>query len=320
MIGIGIGVGLSRPSSSGGYYITIPGASGGLFDETTGEIGAIATASTNLPDIGNGLAWSMVAGSDADISIHATTGVVSSARAIYDGDSATFSLRVENGEVGVDEGAIAIEAPFEAVGTVAVDTSWILTDALIDLDYENDRAYAYGVGYPSIAAARTAGVVVQSGGIDRVALTGLTAPYTFAAKGTTHSASVVGQTARYLAALDAASTANMIYFAQVDSGGAKLSHAVITATFDQAPPSLNTATGAGTSSAVRYATRIATNNVAVSFNGAAVSSDTGVTLPTVTQLVVGNRHDAARPWLGTVKRVAVVNATTSDANLPNIFA
>lgn len=112
------------------YAITIPGAvitggGPGVFDETTGASGVIATATTDLPDLGAGFKWGVVAGSDADISVASTatgqaaTMDVSSARAIFDGDSANFTLRVENGTVGVDAGAQAIEFPFTATGTVA---------------------------------------------------------------------------------------------------------------------------------------------------------------------------------------------------------
>lgn len=298
-----------------GYTITIPGAvitggGPGVFNETTGTSGVIGTATTNL---GGTLTWSIVAGGDARISINSSTGAVSASSAIYSGSSAAFTVRVTNG-------TLTIGFPFTAVGTI-VDTSWILSGAMIDVDYENDRAYLYGVGYASVAAARTAGVIVQTSSIDRITLTGLASIYTIAAKGTTHSATVVGQTARYIMALDDTTSSNLIYFAQYDNAGAaNLRHSIIRTGTDQAPPTLGTATGAGTSAAVRYASRIQANSVAVSFGGAAVTSDTGVTLPTVTQIVVGNRHDAARPWLGTVKRVALVNATTSDANLPNIFA
>lgn len=307
---LGLGLGLNRSGGSG-YYILLGGVAGGSFDETTGAIGEIGTATTNLT---GSLTWSILGGGDADISINSSTGAVSSARAIYTGDTAAFTVQVTNG-------TLTIGFPFTATGTVSVDISWILSGAMIDVDYENDRAYLYGVGYPSVAAARTAGVIVQTSSIDRIALTGLASIYTIAAKGTTHSATVVGQTARYIMALDDTTSSNLIYFAQYDNAGAaNLRHSIILAGADQAPPTLNTATGAGTSAAVRYASRIQANSVAVSFGGAAVISDGNVTLPTVTQIVVGNRHDAARPWLGTVKRVAVVNATTSNANLPNILA
>jgi len=323
IVGLSGGGGLG--SGSVGYTITIPGAvitggGPGVFNETTGTSGTIATATTDLPDLGSGFQWGIFAGSDARIGVVSTatgqgnTMGITTSSAIYTGDSANFTVTVTNG-------VKTLGFVFTAVGTVSVDISWILSGAMIDVDYENDRAYLYGVGYPSVAAARTAGVIVQTSSIDRIALTGLASIYTIAAKGTTHSATVVGQTARYIMALDDTTSSNLIYFAQYDNAGAaNLRHSIILAGADQAPPTLNTATGAGTSAAVRYASRIQANSVAVSFGGAAVISDGNVTLPTVTQIVVGNRHDAARPWLGTVKRVALVNATTSNANLPNIFA
>lgn len=115
---LGLGLGFGRNSGSG-YWILLGGVYGGAFNETTGTSGVIGTATTNLPDIGAGLTWSIVAGGDADISVNSSTGAVSSARAIYDGDSAAFSVRVENGTVGVDPGAEAVEFAFTATGTVS---------------------------------------------------------------------------------------------------------------------------------------------------------------------------------------------------------
>lgn len=301
-----------------GYLILIPGAIGepGEFDETTGVAGVIATATTDLPDLGDGFQWSIYAGSDARIGVVSTaagqgnTMGITTSSAIYNGNTANFTVTVTNG-------VLTLGFPFTVTGTV----SWALASALVDIDYENDRAYLYGINYNNVAHARTAGVIVNSGGLDRIALTGLASVYTFAAKGTTHSVTAVGNTARYIAALDDTTTSNLVYFGQFDDAGtAKLRHSVVTAGTDNTGGLLKTATGAGTSSAVRYAARVALNDVAVSFGGAAVQTDTSCAFPTVTQIVVADRHDATRPWLGTVKRVVVVNATTSNANLPNILA
>jgi hypothetical protein len=304
-----------------GYLITIPGAvitggGPGVFNETTGTSGTIATATTDLPDLGSGFQWGIFAGSDARIGVVSTAtgqgntmGITTSA-AIYNGNTAAFTVTVTNG-------VKTLGFPFVVTGTV----SWALSSAIIDVDYENDRAYLYGVNYNNVAHARTAGAIVQSGGLDRIALTGLASTYTFAAKGTTHSVTAVGNTARYIASLDDTTTSNLVYFGQFDDAGtAKLRHSVVTSGTDNTGGLLKTATSAGTSSAVRYAARVALNDVAVSFGGAAVQTDTSVAFPTVTQLVVADRHDATRPWLGVVKRVAVVNATTSNANLPNVLA
>ena len=84
------------------------GSYGGSFNETTGTSGVIGTATTNLSGT---LTWSIVAGGDADISINSSTGAVSSARAIYSGDSAAFTVQVTNG-------TLTIGFPFTATGTV----------------------------------------------------------------------------------------------------------------------------------------------------------------------------------------------------------
>lgn len=105
---LGLGLGLNRSGGSG-YYILLGGVAGGSFDETTGAIGEIGTATTNLT---GSLTWSILGGGDADISINSSTGAVSSARAIYVGDSASFTVTVSNG-------VLTLGMPFEAVGTVA---------------------------------------------------------------------------------------------------------------------------------------------------------------------------------------------------------
>lgn len=103
---LGLGLGLNRSGGSG-YYILLGGVAGGSFDETTGAIGVIGTATSNLTGT---LTWSIVGGGDADISINSSTGAVSSARAIYSGDSAVFTVQVTNG-------TLTIGFPFTATGT-----------------------------------------------------------------------------------------------------------------------------------------------------------------------------------------------------------
>lgn len=91
------------------YWILLNGVYVGAFDETTGAIGEIGTATTNLTGT---ITWAIEAGGDADISIDPSTGVVSSARAIYDGDSADFTVTASNG-------TLTIGFPFTATGTVS---------------------------------------------------------------------------------------------------------------------------------------------------------------------------------------------------------
>ena len=89
-----------------GYLISIPGAVGepGNFDETTGAAGTIATATTDLPDLGSGFQWGIFAGSDARIGVVSTatgqgnTMGITTSSAIYSGDSADFTVTVTNGD------------------------------------------------------------------------------------------------------------------------------------------------------------------------------------------------------------------------------
>lgn len=106
-ISLGFGIGHGG-SSLAGYYILIAGAnSAGNFN--VGETTSLATATTNITGT---VTWSIVAGSDARISINSSTGAVSSTGAIYLGDTAAFVVRADNG-------TIAVEFPFTAVGTVS---------------------------------------------------------------------------------------------------------------------------------------------------------------------------------------------------------
>jgi len=112
---LGLSLGLSGRNSSG-FYILLGGTTGGSFNETTGLSGVIGTATSN---IGGTITWSIVAGSDARISINSSTGAVSTSAAILSGDSAAFTVRADNG-------TRAIEFPFTAVGTVAEGSKLLL--------------------------------------------------------------------------------------------------------------------------------------------------------------------------------------------------
>lgn len=120
---LGLGLGLNRSGGSG-FYILLGGVAGGSFDETTGAIGEIGTATTNLTGT---LTWSILGGGDARISINSSTGAVSTSSAIYTGDSAVFTVQVTNG-------TLTIGFPFTATGTVAapVVSSFLSGNDLVD--------------------------------------------------------------------------------------------------------------------------------------------------------------------------------------------
>lgn len=118
-----------------GYLISIPGAVGepGAFDETTGTSGTIATATTDLPDLGSGFQWGIYAGSDARIGVVSTatgqgnTMGITTSSAIYSGDSANFTVTVTNG-------VKTLGFVFTATGTIAaaVTTTFLSGNDLVD--------------------------------------------------------------------------------------------------------------------------------------------------------------------------------------------
>lgn len=201
-------------------------------------------------------------------------------------------------------------------------SAWWHPNAYIDLDYQNDRARINGVSYASIAAARTASAIVQTGGIDRIPVT-LGTNYTLAGKGITASTGV--STARYLATLDDGADAvpldEAVYIYQgLVSATQVIQAQVWDGSVVQAGGSLELSTTIGNSAAVRAAVRVAASAFAFSCNGGAVQTDSTGTLPTVTQLVVGNRDDGTRPWEGTVHRILLINQNVADADLPGLLA
>lgn len=120
IVGLSGGGGLGGGGDEG-YTITIPGAvitggGPGVFNETTGTSGTIATATTDLPDLGSGFQWGIYAGSDARIGVVSTatgqgnTMGITTSSAIYTGDSANFTVTVTNG-------TLTIGFPFTATGT-----------------------------------------------------------------------------------------------------------------------------------------------------------------------------------------------------------
>lgn len=97
-------------ASVSGYYIALDGVYGGSFNDTLGTSGNLGTAATNLTGT---ITWAIEAGSDARISINASSGVVATSSGILLGDSAAFTVTASNG-------VLTIGFPFTAVGTVTI--------------------------------------------------------------------------------------------------------------------------------------------------------------------------------------------------------
>jgi len=215
-----------------------------------------------------------------------------------------------------------------AVGPVAAAPSdWWTANAYIDLDYENDRAYVNGTAYASIAAARTAGAIVQTGGIDRVALPTLAASYAIAATGVTGSVLPGSSLPQYLVAIDdgadGAATDQLLALTWSTTGGNGYANVVMyTGGTSQlaALPSSATSILKAVSTACRLAARAKANSTIVSVDGTTRGTDTSCTPTAATQLVVGNRDDGLRSWAGTIRRIVFVNAELTEAQLNGLLA
>jgi len=231
-----------------------------------------------------------------------------------------------NTEVRVKSKCFLGESAASSVLTMTLP--WYLTRALVDADEQNSRWYVGGVEYASKAAMVTAGVLTQTGGIDRYPIT-VPDEYLAVGKGVT-SATIIGATPRYMFALDdgndAAPTDELIYIGQALTGTACITGAAFKAgtvlTPTTTPGPFFSSSGSGQSQAVRAGISVASQDFGFASNGGslALGYGTGIGLPVVTQLVIGNREDGARPWGGTLNRVALVQGPIYDGDQAVILA
>jgi hypothetical protein len=70
----------------------------------------------------------------------------------------------------------------------------------------------------------------------------------------------------------------------------------------------------------RHAMAWAANDFGMSLGGAAVVTDTSLTLPTVTKLLLGNRSDGARPWDGHIREFGYWPQRTSNGGIQALAA
>lgn len=213
------------------------------------------------------------------------------------------------GERTVQSNAIAILAA----------SNWWDSRAFADLDYQNNRARINGVNYASIADARTAGaIIVDANGSDTVPVTH-GASYVLAATGVTPETVAAG---RYLAALDDGAdgdaTDNLVVIQHTNGS---LAGTLNGSAFVAGSPRMDgTFPTVPVSTAVRAAVRVKSGAYAYAFDGSI--NKTGNTIgaiPAVTQLVVGNRADGTRPWLGAVHRVTFIDSDLTDADLTAVL-
>jgi len=188
-----------------------------------------------------------------------------------------------------------------------------IPNAVIDFNFETERFWYSNTLYGSVAAVIAAGNGNSTGGVQRVNLPELPSAFSFYAKAVNGTPA-----AAYVMSLEGGSDGvaadNIVYLAQ--SLLSQFGCGVFAGSVDQTSSNLLTeGLGAG-GLTVTAACRMKVNDLAASFNGAAVKTDTVASLPTgLTTLVIGNRDDGARPWSGTIQRIVIIAAELSDAEL-----
>lgn len=202
-------------------------------------------------------------------------------------------------------------------GTVTPGTvNWWTPNALVDIDYDNDRAYINGTEYASIAAARTAGVItLTANNKDVIPFTGLGTSYTIAAKGIT-SATANPTATELLAGL---------FYTELTTSYAQMGRttgnkAILTNAFGAAVLNNSTA-DLPASTAVRAAIRSKNGAHLAAMNGASIAASTSSAFGTlVNQMVIGDRPAGDRLWSGTITRAVLVNADLTDEQVLALLA
>jgi hypothetical protein len=214
-----------------------------------------------------------------------------------------------------------------SVSTPSSPVDWWFADSIMDFDFQNSRFRYNGVSYSTFVDLVTAGFASELSGITRITLGSLLpSSYTILARGVTHTVTTVAGTAQYIATLDDGNDAvpldeAVILTRQTILGQDRLGASVWSGgtTYPTDSSLMATSTAETGGNTVTYASRIALNDFATSFNGAAAITLSTVPMPVVTQLVVGNREDGLRPWGGTVHRIAILSTVLSNAQLTTIW-
>lgn len=208
--------------------------------------------------------------------------------------------------------------------SVAVDPAAVVADygpmanAVIDLNYETGRFWYDGTAYASVAAIISAGHGDATGGVNRLTLPTLSSGFSVYAVGVTGTPA-----AAYLLSLDDGSDSvaadNMLTITQaVDEIVSVLMYSGST---EQLGTNIRESGAGANGLDLSVALRVKANDMAGSFNGGAIKTDTSATLPSgLVNLVVGNRDDGTRPWGGTIKRIVVIDDELTNAELVALAA
>lgn len=209
----------------------------------------------------------------------------------------------------------AASAVTVAESSQPVVADWWYPASIIDVDYANDRARINGVTYNSIAAARTAGVLLTASdvGVDYIDVTGSSSGV-LAASGTVLRNS---STSQILANLDNSDDGVDdderlgIYLTNAHKINLYLRKASVE------KMSVVTSETYATGSVAAAAVRLNTSPPSTSYWKTVGSSGSrgAVSMPAYTRLWFGGKIINNKPWLGTLKRVVLVNSSLTDAEV-----
>ena len=199
---------------------------------------------------------------------------------------------------------------------VASGAGWWINDPalLVDIDYVNNRARINGVNYNSIAAAESAGAIKTSKGLKFVDV-GTVKPFTLLASGLCVRDSTKEQV---LVSLDDGEDGNpsdnhYTYFVNTSAKG--LVYAQTNGSVVASAQTTSSFTGGSTFTAATTARTTSPHGYFILGNE--TFTDTSIPFPTnISRLCLGGRSDAPNSfWQGTMKRVVLINAPKTDAEL-----
>jgi hypothetical protein len=233
-------------------------------------------------------------------------------------DAGFTSASITNVGNGWYRCSIAITAAATATGSIGI----LLANGDTSVTYTGDGysgAYIWGAqleagAFPTSYIATTAATVTRNADIATMTGSNFTSWYN-QAQGTfvlTAATSVVGAPNFprffWVRGSDTTNTINAIQFRSAGQFGAN----VTTNNVSQGDVTVN---GLTANTLLNGAVSYAANDVAVSFNGSAVATDTSVVLPVVNTLEFGNVNGAAQMVTGYIKKLAYYPLRLTNANL-----
>lgn len=260
---------------------------------------------------------------------HASAGAISLAAGWYRNDTAigdTDTSYTQDDAVDGDKTLTFRETATNTAGATTAISSGVLCpaapvadwwhpQALVQIDYANNRARINGTSYASIAAAKTANAIKTSGGVDYVDVPGLGTSYTIAASGTVPN----DTTTRVMATVDDGTSANSVQTGQTFSSSTHRALYGVTAGGSSAV-AFPTTPALTMGEPIRLAFRAKDGGVYRRVhNGVGVNGSATAALPAVNRLVLGNRSAGDRAWTGGLYHILLINADLADATVDGLL-